>query len=261
MPVLRYGDAPQQYVELTSPGESGVHSSGTHPCVVLLHGGFWRARYDLDLMRPLARAVVEVGFAAANVEYRRVAQPGGGYPGTQADVAAALDLVAGVPEVDADRLVVVGHSAGGQLALWCGGRHRLPAGAVGAEADSARPVAIVSLAGVCDLVQAARAGTGRGAVSDLLGGGPNDVPDAYRIASPVELLPLGVPTLLVHGDADESVPVEQSRRYAQAAQKAGDPVELVELPGVGHREVIDPMSEAWREVDRRLGMLTARTAR
>ena len=246
MPTHRYGDDPQQYVELTCPS-----GSGPHPCVVLLHGGFWRAQYDLDLMRPLARAVVDAGFAAANVEYRRVGQPGGGYPGTLGDVAAALDLLGGVPEIDTARLVVVGHSAGGQLALWAGGRHRLPAGAVGA-AGAARPVAVVSLAGVCDLVQAARDGTGRGAVPDLLGGGPDEVPDRYRIASPFELVPLGLPTVLVHGEADESVPVAQSRRYAQVADVAGDPVELVELSGVGHREVIDPASDAWREVDRRL---------
>jgi pimeloyl-ACP methyl ester carboxylesterase len=103
-----------------------------------------------------------------------------------------------------------------------------------------------------NLVQAARDGTGRGAVPDLLDGGPDEVPDRYRIASPLELVPLGLPTVLVHGDADESVPVEQSRRYAQVAKAAGDPVELVELPGVGHREVIDPASHAWRDVDRRL---------
>jgi acetyl esterase/lipase len=245
--TLRYGDDPQQYVELTRPSAAGPH----HPCVALLHGGFWRAQYDLDLMRPLARAVVDAGFAAANVEYRRVGQPGGGYPGTLGDVAAALDLLGGVPEIDTARLVVVGHSAGGQLALWACGRFRLAAGAVGA-GGAARPVAVVSLAGVCDLVQAARDGTGRGAVPDLLDGGPDEVPDRYRIASPLELVPLGLPTVLVHGDADESVPVEQSRRYAQVAEAAGDPVELVELPGVGHREVIDPASHAWRGIDRRL---------
>jgi pimeloyl-ACP methyl ester carboxylesterase len=126
-----------------------------------------------------------------------------------------------------------------------------PAGAVGA-AGAAGPVAVASLAGVCDLVQAARDGTGRGAVPDLLGGGPDEVPDRYRIASPFELVPLGLPTVLVHGEADECVPVAPSRWCAQVAEVAGDPVELVELPGVDDREVLDPASDAWREVDRRL---------
>lgn len=248
--TLRYGGGPEQYVELTRP-EGG----GPHPCVVLLHGGFWRARYGLDLMRPLAGAVVAAGLAAADVEYRRVGQAGGGYPGTLADVAAALDLLATVPGLGA--LVLVGHSAGGQLALWGAGRHRLPAGATGAR-PAARPAAVVSLAGVCDLAEAARAETGAGAVPDLLGGMPDDVPERYATASPVMLVPLGVPTLLVHGDADDRVPVEQSRRYARRAAAAGDAVELVELPGVGHREVIDPATPAWREVARRLATWTAR---
>jgi dipeptidyl aminopeptidase/acylaminoacyl peptidase len=257
MEILRYGDGPGQFVELTRPG-----TEGPHPCVVLLHGGFWRARHGLDLMRPLARAVGDAGVAGVNVEYRRVGQAGGGYPGTLADVAAALDRLTAVPGLDADRLVVVGHSAGGQLALWAAGRHRLPTGAVGAGAPgaAARPAAAVSLAGVCDLVAAARAGTGEGAVPDLLGGGPDDVPDRYRTASPFALVPLGVPTLLVHGDADDRVPVEQSRRYARAARAGGDAVELVELPGAGHREVVDPTGPAWQEVDRRLTTWTARPA-
>lgn len=243
METLRYGDDPDRFVELTRP------AGASRGCVVLLHGGFWRARYDLDLMRPLARAVTDAGFAAANVEYRRVGQPGGGFPGTLADVAAALDRVGGVPDLGA--LVLVGHSAGGQLAIWGAGRHRLPPGAVGA-GPAARPVAAVSLAGVCDLAAAARAGTGEGAVVDLLDGMPDEVPERYAVASPVALVPLGVPALLVHGDADDRVPVEQSRGYARRARAAGDDVELVELPGAGHRDVIDPAGPAWRAVERRL---------
>jgi dipeptidyl aminopeptidase/acylaminoacyl peptidase len=120
---------------------------------------------------------------------------------------------------------------------------------------------VVSLAGVCDLARAARTNTGEGAVPDLLGGMPDDVPERYAVASPAALVPLGVPTLLVHGDADDRVPVEQSRRYAARARAAGDDVELVELPGVGHREVIEPAGAAWRAVERRLTAWTApRTA-
>jgi acetyl esterase/lipase len=255
--ILRYGDGPEQYVELMQPERRRPEEGAPHPCVVLLHGGFWRARYDLDLTRPLARAVTDAGLAAANVEYRRVGGSGGGFPETLTDVAAALDRIATVPGLDAARLVLVGHSAGGQLALWTAGRPRLPVGATGA-CPGARPAAVVSLAGVCDLAQAACADTGEGAVPDLMGGMPDDVPERYAIASPAVLVPLGVPTLLVHGDADDRVPVEQSRRYAQRARAAGDAVELIELPGVGHREVIDPAGMAWREVERRLRTWTAR---
>jgi acetyl esterase/lipase len=261
--ILRYGDGPEQYVEVTRPGRGRPEDGVPHPCVVLLHGGFWRARHDLTLMRPLARAVTHAGLAAANVEYRRVGGPGGGFPGTLADVAAAVDRIATVPGLDAARLVLVGHSAGGQLALWAAGRRRLPAGAVGAVGVAgARPAAVVSLAGVCDLARAARADTGEGAVPDVLGGMPDDVPERYATASPAALVPLGVPTLLVHGDADDRVPVEQSRRYAERARAAGDDLELVELPGVGHREVIEPAGAAWREVERWLtAWITPRAAR
>ena len=255
--TLHYGAGPQQFVELTHPA-GGADLPGTHPCVVLLHGGFWRARHGLELTRPLARAVVDAGLVAANVEYRRVGQPGGGYPGTLADVAAALDRLAAVPGVDPGRLVLVGHSAGGHLALWAAGRHRLPPGTPGAGPRGPRPAAVVSLAGVADLVRAARAGTGEGAVPDLLGGMPDEVPDRYAAASPAALVPLAVPTLLVHGDADDRVPVAQSRGYAERARAAGDVVELVELPGGTHREVIDPAGAGWREVTRRLPAWTAR---
>jgi acetyl esterase/lipase len=150
---------------------------------------------------------------------------------------------------------VAGHSAGGHLALWSASRPGLPAGAPGA-GPLVAPRLVVSLAGVCDLHAGAAGGIGEGAVAEFLGASPDQAPERYRLASPLARLPLGVAQLLVHGDADPRVPVEQSRAHAAAAAAAGDPVELVELPGVDHMAVIDPASPAWAEVTRRLGRFT-----
>ena len=250
--VEAYGPGADRFGELWRPA-----GEGPWPVVVLLHGGFWRAQRTLELMRPLAADLAGLGFAAWNLEYRRVGQPGGGWPGTCVDVAAGLDhlaRLAGREPLDLDRLVVAGHSAGGHLALWSAARPGLPAGAPGA-GPLVAPRLVVSLAGVCDLHAGAAGGIGEGAVAEFLGATPDQAPERYRLASPRARLPLGVAQLLVHGDADPRVPVEQSRAYAAAAAAAGDPVELVELPGVDHMAVIDPAAPAWAEVTRRLRRL------
>ena len=141
-------------------------------------------------------------------------QTGGWWPGTLEDVAAATDHLAAVEQVDASRVVTCGHSAGGHLALWLAGRRRLPSGAVGAD-PAVEPIAAVSLAGVCDLEQGWRDDLGGGAVEGLLGAALPDASDRYATASPAALTPLGVPQLLVHGEADDVVPVSQSRDYAK----------------------------------------------
>jgi acetyl esterase/lipase len=248
--VEAYGPGPDRFGELWRPA-----GAGPWPVVALLHGGFWRATRTLELMRPLAADLAGRGFAAWNLEYRRVGQPGGGWPGTCEDVAAGLDHLAGLAgraPLDLDRLVVAGHSAGGHLALWSAARAGLPRGAPGA-APLVAPCQAVSLAGVCDLHAGAADGIGEDAIAGFLGATPDQAPERYRLASPRSRLPLGVGQLLVHGDADTRVPVEQSRAYAAAAAAAGDPVELVELAGVDHMAVIDPASPAWAEVTHRLG--------
>ncbi len=234
-----YGPDRSQFGELTLP-------AGTGPAavVVVVHGGFWRSGYGLELGRPLAVDLANSGFAAWNVEYRRVGN-GGGFPATFDDVAAAVDLLAG-PVQDAaggrlrlDRVVAVGHSAGGHLAAWLAARPGLPAGAPGADPAVALRGA-VSQAGVLDLVDAAEGRVGGSAVPDLLGGTPADVPDRYALASPVARVPIGVPVVCVHGDADANVPLRQSERFVAAS---GD--ELVALPGVDHFAVIGPSTGAW----------------
>jgi acetyl esterase/lipase len=223
--LVRYGQHPDQVANLHLP-------DGTPPfaVVVLIHGGFWRDRHDRTLMTPLAQDLAARGYLAWNVEYRRVGQEGGGWPGTFDDLAAAVHALAGVAEADRERVVAVGHSAGGHLALWLAARGLVAAAA--------------SQAGVADLV--AGADLGDGAARALLGGGPDEVPDRYAAASPAARLPLGVPQLLVHGRRDDVVPPGQSERYAEAAAAAGDRVELALLPDADHFDVIDPAHEAWR---------------
>jgi acetyl esterase/lipase len=246
-PVVRYGEHPDQVANLHSPAGGGE----PWPVVVLLHGGFWRAAWDRTLMTPLARDLAARGFLAWNAEYRRVGQDGGGWPGTLLDAAAAIDAVATIEEADTDRVAVVGHSAGGHLALWLAARDRLPAGAPGAGAV-VRPRLAVSLAGVADLVVGAEAGVGGGACEALLGGSPDAVPERYAAASPAALVPLGIPQLVVHGAWDDIVPAVQSSAYAARARAAGDDVELVELPDADHFDVIEPEHPAWDVVLARL---------
>jgi acetyl esterase/lipase len=241
---IAYGSHPDQVGNLHLPDAA---AAGPWPVVVLVHGGFWKWGWDRTLMTALARDLAGRGVAAWNVEYRRVGQEGGGWPGTLADVAAAADALADLEEVDATRVVAVGHSAGGHLALWLAGRHRLPAGAPGA-GPRVRPCGAVSQAGVSDLVRGAADRLGDGACQGLLGGEPDEVPDRYVVASPAALLPLGVPQLLVHGTDDDVVPPGQSRCYADAARAAGDAVELVELPGADHFDVIEAAHPAWAAV-------------
>ncbi len=214
--------------------------------VVTIHGGFWSSAYDRTLEDAVVADLVAGGYAVWNLDYRSVGD-GGGWPRTFEDVAAGLDALLpacvehGLP---ADRVALVGHSAGGHLALWGGARHRLPDTAPGApgRSPSLRPVALVSQAGVNDLRAAHDDDLGDGAVEALMGGPPDD---RYRLASPAELLPTGVPTLLVTGELDDRVPPSQSREYAERARAAGDDADLVVVEGEGHFQHLDTGSAVW----------------
>ncbi len=248
--VIAYGDdAELQRGGLSLPAGAGREPV---PVVVLVHGGFWRARYDRSLMDALAASVVAQGWAAWNIDYRPIGE-GGGWPTTFTDAAAGIDHVAALAEergLDADRVAVVGHSAGGTLALWSAARAGLPAEVPGAD-PAVRPVAVVSQAGVTNLAAAAIDGLGQGAAADLMGGQPTGAAgDDYLYASPIERLPLGssVHQLLVHGTDDDIVPLTQSETYAARADDAGDEVRLEAVDGADHFVMIDPDGPAWPPV-------------
>jgi len=248
VPTYHYGDHPAQFAELSLPsGSSPV------PVVVIVHGGFWRDAYRAELGRPLARDLVGRGWAALNVEYRRVGRNaqagGGGWPTTCLDVAAAVDGLAVQGQriaggrLDLSRVVALGHSAGGHLAGWLASRAHQPTGAPGADPQVTLSGAVLQ-AGVLDLVGGYEADLGLGAVAAFMGGSPQDLPDAYAAASPVARVPLHVPTVCVHGRADDVVPIGQSEAFVAAARQAGDTSELQAFDG-DHSDVIDTAGAGW----------------
>ena len=251
--ILTYGSHRAQRAELWRPEKS----EGNQPVVVLIHGGFWRQIYTKRLMHRLARAVVAHGWVAYNIEYRRVGRSDrGGWPETFHDVSAAIDALKTVEDVDLERVVTCGHSAGGHLALWAGTSRRTGS-SMPPTGTPVRIAAAISLAGVVDLVEAARLNLGAGAVQSLMGGQPEQFPERYASGSPAASLPLGIRQFLVHGLADSVVPASLSEHYAQLAQSYGDQAEYVPLAGTGHMDVIDPGGAAWAEVKARLDLISA----
>lgn len=228
--ILRYGPHTDQFGALRLADRTG----GPQPVAVVLHGGFWRSRWQLDLMDAVSVDLAERGVASWNVEYRRADRHG--WAATVADVTAALAhvrrLTDGFP-VDSTRIALVGHSAGGQLAVQ-----------VAADAD-VRPSLVVQLAGLVDLVETHRRDLGNGAVPAALGGTPDEIPEAYAQASPMLRLPVGARQLVVVGVSDSPDLREMSRRYVRAAAGSGDTVELIEDDG-DHFTVIDPGTRIWQ---------------
>lgn len=242
VPVTRvvegYGSEPHQEGEWWVP-----ELPGPLPTVVLVHGGYWREQYDLRLQDAVAKDLAGRGWLVWNIDYRSSAQP---WPATLTDAAAAYDVLATgrfADRVDPGRVAVVGHSAGGHLALWLCSRSRLPGGAPGADPSGPPPVLAVAQAPVASLVAAADQRLGSGAVAALMDGLPKRVRDRYEIADPMALLPTGVPTLLLHSADDDLVPLSQSEAYVAAAVEAGDDSRLVRVPG-GHFDHLDPTSAA-----------------
>jgi acetyl esterase/lipase len=234
--VEEYGDGPLQRGEWWIPA-----ADGPLPTVVLVHGGFWRPRYDRSLEDAVAADLAGRGYLCWNIDYAASDQP---WPATLLDVSAAYEHVLTSDRVDRDRIAVVGHSAGGHLALWLASRHRLPVEAPGAPAvDVPRPRLCIAQGAVAALGIAARQHLGAGAAQVLLGGGPDEVPDRYAVADPLALLPTGVRTVLIHGTDDDDVPISQAERYVSAASAVGDESTLVRYDG-GHFEHLDPDSLA-----------------
>jgi len=234
---LAYGRDANQFLDLRQPA-----GKGPHPVVLNLHGGFWRARYDLGHAGEFCAALTRKGVATCNLEYRRAGNPGGGWPGTFDDVRAGwhfLKTIATEQGLDLARVVVAGHSAGGHLALWLAAKESgtTPAALAG----------VVALAAVSDLRQAFDLRLSNDAVVELLGGTPREVAEHYAEASPIEL-PIATPQRLIHGAEDEVVPIAMSRAYL-ARKKDREDVRLLEPPHCDHFDLIDPQSAAWPRVE------------
>jgi len=243
-----YGPEPSQFGELWLPRQDTPA-----PVVVLIHGGCWQDSYGLDLMNPLAADLRDRGVVVWNIEYRRLGERGGGYPGMFSDVGMAVDALRGLAtryKIDPGRVAAVGHSAGGQLALWAAARPRLPADSVLKTRDPLPLGFVVTLAGINDLAAYSERGPACGgaaiisALIDTRRRGPN----AYGDTSPRALLPLGVKQLIVSGDSDGIVPASFGRDYVKAAASAGDHTEPLDLPGADHFALIDPVSPGWGTV-------------
>lgn len=242
---IMYGTASSQFGDLRLPPQSGPH-----PVVMVIHGGFWRSKYDLQHIGRLCAAITWLGAATWSIEYRRLGNPGGGWPGTFADAAKALEYlrtIASRYDLDLNRVVVMGHSAGGHLALWLAGLHRLPPESSLASREPLRVSAAISLAGVSDLRRAWELGLSS-RIMDQFIGSPEMFPERYAAASPIELLPIGGRQWLLHGVDDDIVPYELSQRYYEKAHTQGDPIVLIPLAATGHFELIDPESKAWPQV-------------
>ncbi len=248
---IPYGSDPAQFADLRLP-----RGRGPHPVVVVIHGGCWLADYDLGTTAAMADALRGGGCATWHVEYRRLDMAGGGWPGTFLDIENGIDALrglAGAHSLDLGRVVVTGHSAGGHLALWAAARHRVPKESGAWTPDPLRLAGAVSLAGIVDLrgfLDLQESSCGGAVVTRLLGGPPSEVPERYRAASPVEMLPLGIPQVVITGERDSIVPPSIAAGYAAAARTSGDPVEEIVVPDAAHFEIIAPGSRAWAVVER-----------
>ena len=245
---VAYGAEPEQFGDLWLP-----EGPGKHPVVVLIHGGCWLAEYpSVELMAYMAKDLQGRGYAVWNLAYRRLGEPGGGYPGTFTDIATGLDRLRELaPEhhLDLKRVVVAGHSAGGHLTTWAAGRARLPKASPLRVAKPLKIRGAVSLAGINDLAAYRATGPdacgGPGTIDRLTAGAA--LPD-YADTSPPAFLPIKVPLAVISGQLDPIVPPAFGVDFAARAKAAGDRVEEITIPEAGHFELIDPASAAWPQV-------------
>jgi acetyl esterase/lipase len=241
---IQYGKDPLQFGELRLP-----KGAGPHPVAIIIHGGCWLSEYGLSYMGHLAADLTGAGIATWNLEYRRVGDDGGGWPGTFQDVALGADhlrMLAKTYPLDLNRTIAMGHSAGGHLVLWLAARKRLPKDSPLYAADALPLRGVVGVAAIPDL-----SATGTACdqtVIRLMGGAPEDLRSRYQQASPIELLPLGVSQILIHGETDNLVPASLSKNYAEAAKGKGEDVKFVAIENASHFELVDPSSFAWPKV-------------
>ncbi len=241
-----YGSHPQQFGELTLP-----RTTPPHPVIALIHGGGYQEKYDIGPIGGVAKALADVGFAVWSIEYRRHGN-GGSFPTMFLDVAAAADYlrhIAARHEIDLERTISMGHSAGGHLALWLAGRRNIER-ASPLFSESPLPIhAVLALAPLADPKRAILEGAGGEALLDVMGGHPASVPSHFRNGSPLELLPLDIPQAIIVGEEDADM-LDNARGYVMAATALGDTAELLVLPQTGHFEIVAVETAAWIDVRR-----------
>ena len=239
----RYGDDSEQFADLYCPD-----SPGPHPVLIVVHGGGFLAERTLAGIAPACAALAEHGLAVWSVEYRRVGNEGGGWPGTWHDLASGADKLRDIErehELDLSRVVTLGHSAGTSLAFWLAARHKVRPSS-GIYRDDPLPVmGAISVAGGLDQRAAYAYSRGGGIWKFMFGGSPEEVPERYAATNPRDMLPLGIPQLLIHGDADQVIHITWSKSYYQIAAAAGERVRLVVIDNADHIGVRDPSSEFW----------------
>jgi acetyl esterase/lipase len=246
--IIQYGKEAMQFGELRLP-----KGKGKFPVALIIHGGCWLSAYDLQYMSHMSEALRQAGFVTWTLEFRRVGNVGGGWPGTFLDVAQGTDFLRELAKqypLDLDEVVVLGHSAGGHLGLWLAARKNI---ATSSELFSKNPLplkGVVSLAGITDLsAYAITPGSCNSAVPQLMGGLPDELQDRYASASPIALVPLQVKQRLIQGALDPIVPIAQSQNYTRQAKAKGDDAEQVLLENIGHFDLVVPSSPAWLAVE------------
>jgi len=245
--TLRYGSDAYQKVDVWGPKDAGLH-----PVVLMVHGGCWQTNIaDRTLMNWIADDLRKDGIAVWNIDYRGVDRPGGGYPGTFQDAAAAADALAANAaryRLDLRRVIAVGHSAGGHLALWLAARSKLPKDSPLRTAHPLKIAHVISLGGLPDLEATAASpdnGCGTDVVARLTGPKTASHPDVFADTSVPRLLPIGIPQDLVNGENDRIIPMRLGSSYVEQASKAGDKVVLHRIAATGHVELIAPETKAW----------------
>jgi acetyl esterase/lipase len=253
---VAYGSAPQQFANLRLP-----KGPGPHPLVIFIHGGCWLSQYDIAHAGSIEQALADAGYAVWSLEYRRVGDEGGGWPGTFLDIAHGSDAVRQVASkysLDLNRVVASGHSAGGEFALWLAARGKISSSSDVFVANPVKIRGVVALAPAPDLETLQSAGTCGKVIDKLIGGPPSDFSARYDAVSPMKLAPIGVPSTLIVGGHDNGFG-PNGRSYFAHAQQAGDKqVQLVEAPDSGHFELIAPKTTTWAIVEAQFKAMFAR---
>jgi acetyl esterase/lipase len=248
--AISYGPDSLQFGELRIPNEQGPH-----PVAIVIHGGCWLSIANLHIMDHFCDELKKAGFATWNLEFRRIDSPGGGWPNTLNDIGLGVDYLSSISaeyNLDLNRVVIIGHSSGGHLALWAGARHRITEDSPLHRENPLMPLGVISLAGPADLrgmVERSEAVCGSDVISKMLGGTFEEVPDHYRNASPITLLPLGIEQIVIYGSDDPAIPPELGQKYVEAANLAGERIGFIIIPKASHFELIAPWTSAWPIVE------------